>query len=73
MFTTRKTMYPGAAVLDAEFAAHATPEQAAAIVGHFGTWADIDPGRGIWGWYDLTEGRDLLQFDRTTGAIEVAS
>jgi hypothetical protein len=72
-YTTKKQRYPGSAVLDAEFAAVATPEQLALVESVAqGTWADIDAGVGIWGYLDLATSQDVVTFHRATGAVEVA-
>ena len=75
-YRTKKSQYPGQAVLDAEFAAVATPEQIAlhdAVLAAGGTWTTVEPGVGIWSIFDRTTSTDVLFFHRGTGAVEVSA
>ena len=78
MYNTKKERYPGGAVLDAEFAAVATPEQVALfestmLLSAAGwTVGERDAYRGLWSLFD-GRGNDVLWFHRSTGEVQVAS
>jgi hypothetical protein len=68
-YPTRKTQYPGNVVIDAEFAAVATPEQMALVASTPGSWSDTDAPNGTWSWYSFKAKGHVLQFSRLTGEV----